>query len=222
MSSLLATLPGIVPDGPLHPGLGLGGFVIGISVAATAGRSTRAWSTLVVLCSWVVIAAIQGDWSGRAFFDRPDRALVISITAIVVVAAVAARLRRSTAAVLSLAACVGMWAIVPDTEAPLLGGGVVAGATAVAMLPGWLRDVRCRVHGLLLLLPMMGAATGTIGRPARFVPGVFVGGLAALSGLAVWSLAAALWRRQRAGAPMTVAPGRTSSTTTAPAPTTAS
>ena len=153
--------------------------------------------------------------------DRNNRGTVLIATVAVVLVAVSARLSRSTATVLSLAACAGVWTVVPDTEAPLLAGGVVAGAAAVTMIPGWLDDVRCRVHGLLLLLPVAAAATGSVGRPARFVPGTFVAVLTAVLGLAAWRVLTALWRRQRAGTPITVVSAATSSTTTAPAPTTA-
>lgn len=222
MGSLLALLPGLVPDGPLHPGLALGGVVVGVAAAAMAGRSTRAWTALVVVGWWFVTAAVNGDRLAAAFTDRGDRAVVISVTIAVALAAVSARPSRSTATVMAIAACAGVWAIVPDTEAPLLAGAVLVGATAVTLLPDWLEDSRRRIHGVLLVLPVAAAAIGSVGRPARFGPGILAAALTAALGLTAWQVLRVLWRRQRAGTPITVAPAGTSSTTTAPAPTTAS
>lgn len=222
MDWTLLALPGIIPEGPLHPGLAIALIPAGASAALMAGRSTRAWTILVAVATLGLIAGVQGDWLTGGYLARSDRGLVGVALLGVLIVGTAARMRRSTATVVSICACAGVWAVVPDTEAPLIAGGIIAGAGALTLLPGWLADVRHHIHGLLPVLAVVAAAVGSIGRPPRFEPASVVGLLAALAGLAVWTVGGAVSHRQRAGTPTTVAPGATSSTTTAPAPTMAS
>lgn len=226
MAGLLAALPGIVPDGPLHPALATAGVVAGVAVAVVAGQHTVRWLFAVLSGSALLYTGSQGDGLWSAVFDRPDRLWVAAAIAVVPVLGAAVRPRRSTATAAALCACGGVWAVVPDTEAPLLAAAVLGGAAAMAALPGWLPDARRSLHSLLLLLPLWAAAAGSIGRPARFGPGLLAAMVTGALGVAGWCsfeavLRGVVVRRQRAGTPTTVAPGATSSTTTAPAPTTA-
>lgn len=221
MVRLLAALPGVVPDGPLHPGIAWAGVVAGVAVAAVAGQHTVRWLIAVLSGSAVLYMGSQGDGLWPAVFDRPDRLSVATAIVVVPMLGAAVRPRRTTATAAALCACGGVWAVVPDTEAPLLAAAVLFGAAAVAALPGWLPDARRAVHSLLLLLPLWAAAAGSIGRPARFGPGLVCALATGASGVAAWCWFETVLRRQRAGTPTTVAPGATSSTTTAPAPTTA-
>ena len=226
MVRLLAALPGVVPDGPLHPGIAGAGVVAGVALAAVAGQHAVRWLFAVLAGSAVLYMGFQGDGLWSAVFDRPDRLSVAAAIVGVPMLGAALRPRRTTATAAALCACGGVWAVVPDTEAPLLAAAVLCGAAAATALPGWLPDSRRSVHSLLLLLPVWAAAVGSIGRPARFGPGLIGALVAGALGVAGWcsfeaGLRGAVSRRQRAGTPTTVAPGATSSTTTAPAPTTA-
>lgn len=213
-------LAGLVPDGPLHPDLALLGLVAGLAAAVVVGRHARAWTLAVVATALGLAHGAQGGLLADCL-DRGDRASVTGVTVAVVAVAVAARPRWSSAIVATGAASAAVWAVVPDTEVALLGAAVLVGATVVRLLPGWLPDDRRRGNGALVLLPAIAAAVGTIGRPSRYPLAVVLGVLAAAGAVA----ASTLWsgyRRSRAGTPSTVHPGGTSSTTTAPAPTTAS
>ena len=216
-----STIWSAVPDGPLHPSLAVAGVVIGVSAAAVAGRSTGRWLAFVVTGALFLAGATLDHAPPTGFVDRADRILVIATVAAVAAVALAARMRLSTSAVIAWFGCVGVWAVVPDTEMPLLAGAVLFGAGAVGALPGWLPDRRRALHGILVQLPLAGAAVGSVGRPSRFAPALMVGALAILFGLALRELGVAVRLRQRAGTPTTAVSGTTSCTTTAPAPTTA-
>jgi hypothetical protein len=221
MDGMLFAVAGLVPEGPLHPKLLAIGLVAGVAVAAVAGRSTQRWFVGVLLAGGALVSAVQGDVLLAGFVDRNDRSVVAGSTLALVMAAVTARPRWSTAVIGTLGACAGVWAIVPDTEVPLTVAAVLAGASALRCLPGWMPGRRGRANGALVVLPLVGAAAGSIGRPSRFEPALAVGALTGLLTLAAWYLVVLMWQRQRAGTPTTVVPAATSSITTAPAPTTA-
>jgi len=222
MDATSLILAGLVPQGPLHPKLVVIGVVAGIAAAAIAGRSEGRWSLYVLAAAGLLVVAVQGDVLWGGVVDREDRRLVVGATVAVVAASAAVRPRWSTALIASIGACAGVWTIVPDTEVALLVGSVLVGATALRLLPGWMPDRRGRLNGSLLLLPLVGAAAGSIGRTARYEPALVVGSLGVLLSISGWTFVRLAWRRQRAGTPTTLVPGPTSSTTTAPAPTTAS
>ncbi|MEQ8840695.1 MAG: hypothetical protein RIB98_06915 [Acidimicrobiales bacterium] len=221
----------VVPEGPLHPSLAVAGIVVGVSAAVVAGPGLRRWLLFVVGAAAVLISATADRAPHLAFTDHADRAHVLATSVAILVAAALARMPRSTATLVALAGCAGVWAIVPDTEVPLLGGAVLLGAGVIGAIPGWLPDRRSVLHSSLLLLPLAGASWGSIGRPSRFTPAIAVGAVTVMLALAVRALARTARRSrgrssrraraQRAGTPMTVDPAATSSTTTAPAPTTA-
>ncbi len=225
VTALVATIT-VVPEGPLHPSLAVVALVAGLAGALVAGRDAGRWLVLEIPLVVALVTAAQGPVLRDGIIDHPRRTTVV--TALIVVGMVGAviRPRWSTAVVVAVAGCAGIWAIVPDTEAPLIVGAGLAGGAALRLLPGWIPDSRRRSHAWLLLLPVVAAAAGSLGRPARFGPALVVGALTAFAAvvvvrLCVMRLFGALRRRQRAGTPTTVAPASTSSTTTAPAPTTA-
>jgi len=209
----------LVPDGPLHPVDALWGLSTGLVVALVAGRRAQRWLVLVAVALGAVIVARRGGEVLDGYLDRPDSAAVLGTTAAVVALSALRPLRVSTTACVALAGCAGVWAVVPDTEIPLIAGAVLAGAAT--RLP---RDAVIRPAGWLLLAPLIAAVAGSVGRPSRLVPAlalaVAAGGVALLAASLLRAVASR--RRQRAGTPTTVAPGATSVVTTAPAPTTAS
>lgn len=219
MGPMPPLLAGLVPDGPLHPELALLGVVAGVAAAVVVGRRERVWTLAVVAISLGAAQSVQGALLA-GFLDRGDRVSVVGVTVAVTGVAVAARPRWSSAVVATFAAVATVWAVVPDTEVALLAASVLAGATLVRLLPGWLPDDRRRVNGVLVLLPAVSAAVGTIGRPSRYPFALVLVLLAAAGAVAAWSAGSA-YRRGRAGTPSTVVSGATSSTTTAPAATTA-
>ena len=224
MHGALTTLAaGLVPEGPLHPTLLVTGLVAGLAGSAVAGRDGTRWLLITVAGAVLLAQFGQDDVLRAAFGARDDRAVVVATTIAVAVAGLVLRPRWSTAVVAAIGATAGVWAVVPDTEVPLICGAVLAGASLVRCLPGWLPDERRRGNGVVFVLPALSAAAGTIGRTGRHVPALALGVLGAVLALSTFRLARAVWRsRQRAGTPTTVAPGATSSITTAPAPTTAS
>ncbi|MDW3217885.1 MAG: hypothetical protein R8F63_04665 [Acidimicrobiales bacterium] len=208
----------LIPDGPLHPEDAVLALVAGVAVGIAFRRRSFAWIVGVLAAAWWLLRWRYGTVLADAVAARGQPLGVIAL--IVAPAALLASrpLRPRTVAVLTVGALAGIWAMVPDTEAPLIAGAAVAGATVVAMRRGGELPAH-RAAGALVLLPLCAALVGSVGRPERLGPALVVGLLGA--GLAASSMG--LWRvlRQRAGTPTTVAPAATSSTTTAPAPTTA-
>jgi hypothetical protein len=207
----------LVPDGPLHPVDALWGLSAGLLVATVAARRAGRWLLLVAVAAGSVVLVRRGGELVDGYLDRPDAAFVVGLTAAVAVLTAVRPVRVSTSAFVAVAGCAGVWAIVPDTEVPLIVGAVLLGAAA--RLP---RDAVVRPGGWLLLGPLVSAVVGSVGRPSRLGPALLVG--VVLGGVAF--LVVTLFRvivsgRQRAGTPTTLAPGATSSVTTAPAPTTA-
>jgi len=221
VSSTLATAVRLVPEGPLHPLDALTFALLGVTLAFVVGRHTGRWVALVVAGAFVFISVSQGDVVASGFIDHGERLLVLGTTAGVIAVAAGLRMRWTTAALVSLSACAGVWAVVPDTEVPLMAGSLLVGATAVHAVFGSMPGARHWFTAALLLLPLAGAAAGSAGRPARFAPAVIVGLLVVFLGIAAVGLLRTAWSLQRAGTPTTVSPGATSSMTTAPAPTTA-
>lgn len=223
MYATVTTLAGLVPEGPLHPTLFVTGVVAGLAGSAVAGRDGTRWLLTTVAGAVLLVQLTQDDVLRAALGVRDDRAVVVAATVAAVVAGTILRPRWSTAVIAAVGATAGVWTVVPDTEVPLICGAVLGGASLVRCLPGWLPDERRRRNALLFLLPALSAAAGTIGRTGRHVPALALGVLGAMLALSTWRLVRVVGRSvQRAGTPTTVAPGATSSITTAPAPTTAS
>lgn len=210
---MLAT---IVPDGPLHPDDALYALLAGMLVGM-AMRATGRWGAVLVPIGAVL--AFEQRYPGVAWESLDGRwgplAACVATGALAALplsgpgaGSVSARL-----ALLSIALPVALvWAIVPDTEAAVIGGCVVAGAFVLGSAQ-WER----RTVVMLSFVPVFAAAVGSVGRPERLWPAlgcVLVAG--ALNGAIGWVV-----RRQRAGTPTTVVPAATSEVTTAPAPTTA-
>lgn len=208
---------GVIPEGPLHPDDAAFALIAGMLVGM-AMRATGRWGAVLVPAATVLAfearhpdvawSSIDGRWG--------------PLMACVVVGAVAAlplgRPQSETVparlALLAAAPSVALvWGIVPDTEAAVIGGCLIAGAFVLGRA-GWDR----RTLVLLHFVPVFAALVGSVGRPARLWPAL--GAVVAMAG--VVALVGWLWgRRQRAGTPTTVDLAGTSAVTTAPAPTTA-
>ncbi|GJM38972.1 MAG: hypothetical protein DHS20C19_23390 [Acidimicrobiales bacterium] len=206
----------LIPDGPLHPEDALLALVVGLVVGAAFRHRSLPWITGVVGAAWLFLRWRYGALLTDAVAAR-DRPLGIVALILAPVGLLAwSRLRPRSVAVLTIGALAGVWAVVPDTEAPLIAGALLVGATAAASL-GRAELPAHRFAGGLVLLPLGAALVGSAGRPERFGPAVMVSLLGAALVASVVRFGRVL--RQRAGTPTTVAPGATSSTTTAPAPT---
>jgi len=222
MVPLLATMLRLAaPDGPLHPVDAIVFASLGVSVAFVVGRHTARWVVLVLGSAFLLITVSEGDVITAGFAEHGRRSLVLATTAAVVAAAMIARMRWTTAVVVAVSGCAGVWAVVPDTEVPLMAGSLLLGAAAVHTVFGPLPAPRRWFNGALLLLPLAGAAAGSIGRPGRFSPALLLAVVTVVAGVAASTLLRSDWTRQRAGTPITVVPAGTSSVTTAPAATSA-
>ena len=110
-----------------------------------------------------------------------------------------------------------VWGLVADTEPAVIGGAVLTGAVVAGLgRPSVL------VAATALIGPMA-ALVGSYGRPSQLTLALGAAIGWAFGARIVVEVALAVRRRldQRAGTPMTVEPGSTSSITTAPAATTA-
>ena len=211
----------LIPDGPLHPDDAIAALFVGVAVGLVA-RFTTAGPLLVVAAAGLTLEWRHDGMLAAGVLERPSP--VWAVLGVVVVAAaiaaMAAPLRdRSVrvAGLVSLAPVGVVWGLVADTEPAVIGGAVLAGAVLAGLgRPSVL------VAAPAVVAPMV-ALVGSYGRPSQLT--------LALAAALGWAVAArigaeilfAVRRRldQRAGTPMTVAPGSTSSTTTAPAATTA-
>lgn len=206
----------LIPDGPLHPVDALWGVGVGLFVAVAARRLTGRWISMVTVAVVAVVGVRLGNQIVPGYLDRPSPVWPVLASAAAGAMAAARPRRLSVVLVGAIAACGGVWAVVPDTEVPLIAGSVLLGAAV-----GVPRGVRTRWAGLLVLIPVAAAVAGSAGRPSRLGIALAM----AVAGSMVAGAGAALitaWRsRQRAGTPMTVAPAATSVATTAPAATTA-
>ena len=203
-----------VPEGPLHPEDAVYALLFGLIVGLALRAGGRFAPALVPLAVVLAFDARHRDTAWDAVDGR--RWSVLVCLAVVALAALPGSLSREVVAVRATLFTTAMpiaavWAIVPDTEAAVIGGGVVAGAVVTA---GGTWNARTVVP--VWFVPAFAALVGSVGRPARLWP--------ALIAVVVVAVAAEFgrrWRDQRAGTPTTVAPGATSDVTTAPAPTTA-
>jgi len=211
----------VIPVGPLHPADAVYALVFGLAVGATAFRSIERWPLLVTAASIAVMSGRHPGDITEGFARRPLPWLVAALAVASLAGAWWATAHRSvqvrTAALEVAASCVAVWAVVPDTESPLIAGLVLAGAM-VFMPRG---DGRSYL-GQIWALPIGSAVIGSVGMPDRLP----VAALAAIVAVfAVNVVQSALVRLRvattRAGVPTTVVRGATSSMTTAPAPTTA-
>ena len=215
----------MIPDGPLHPTDAMLALGMGFGVAHLARTVPGVRAQLVLLATVTVLAVRQGDVVVTAWTQRPAPWLVTFglATSLLLARAHVRRRRPPTVRVAAavLAALAVVWAMVPDTEAALIAAGVLVGSLATVSGRG-----RTRRAGLLVALPYGAAVVGSIGRPATLGPALLVATLAGLTCYVVASACGAASTRAastgRAGTPATVAPGSTSSRTTAPAPTLAS
>ncbi len=224
-SALLAASAGFIPDGPLHPEDAIRALGVGLAVGvALAALDWRRGLPAVVLAAGVSLQEYRyPELLIDGFRDRPlPSNVLIGIAGAVGVLAVLLWLVRIALADLMVAAAVAVavvWAIVPDTESAVLLGGVLIAAMAFTPPTG-------RAHygdAIVLLVPAIAAVLGSVGRPERLEPAskaAIAAGLGVLLALGVGRRLVTM-QRQRAGRPTTVQPGSTSSTTTAPAPTTA-
>ena len=150
-----------------------------------------------------------------AYRGRPDTVLALGSTIAIVVVGLIGRGRVTAMAYSVVTACAAVWVVVPDTEAPLIAAAVVG--AALVRPPA---AERSRWAGLLLAMPVSAAVVGTAGRPSRL--GLAVVLVVATAGASlVVTAGIRRVKAQRAGTPTTVVSASTSSTTTAPAPTTA-
>lgn len=208
----------LIPAGPLHPVDAAWGLAVGLLVAGLARRDVGRWFALVPAGMVGVVTVLRGNELLDGYLDRPDTATALGVTLSVSVVACVRPSPVAAAVPAALAALVGVWVIVPDTEVPLIAAAFLVGAAL--RMP---REIRTRLSGTLVLFPLAAATAGSVARSERLGPAVLLGGFAWLGaqliGVGVeWRRSK---RRQRAGTPTTVAPGATSTTTTAPAPTTA-
>lgn len=205
-----------IPDGPMHPVDAGWALTAGLAVALVAWRGPRRWLLMVPAAFVAVVGWRPGAELIAGYTDRPWPLGAIVVTIVVVGLAAARPIALSTAAPATVAACAGVWLVAPDTETALIGGVLVAGACV-----GIPRNRVTRLAALLVAIPVIGAAVGTVGRPERLPTALIAGALFAAPVVAI-AMGVGRWRAQRAGTPTTVSPAGTSSITTAPAPTTAS
>lgn len=209
----------LIPDGPLHPDDAAAAVLVGLAVGLLLRRRQRAWAPTIVLVIWAVVEGRYGAAVADGFSAQGSIGLAL-IGLVALVSATALRpWRRTHLGIVVLGALAGVWAVVPDTEAPLIAGALLAAALVASSGTGRGRQAT-RLDSLLVLLPPVAAIVGVAGRPERLTPALGMAVLGALLAGAGLGLVGQLWR-SRAGTPTTVAPGSTSSTTTAPAPITA-
>lgn len=206
----------LIPQGPLHPEEFVGALLAGLLAAVFARRDPRRWAAAVMIGASCVLVQRQGAALVEGF-SHHRHGLLAALTTVLVAGLAAAVRPRSPVVIAAtvVAACAAVWMVVPDTEAPLIGGVVTA--AAVSGVPS--RSALSRWTNVLLVVPLVAAVVGSVGRPERL--GLALG-VAAVAGALVAMLSEAIRRAQRAGTPTTVVPSATSSITTAPAPTTAS
>jgi len=185
-------------------------------VGYAARPVSRRWTTFVIVAVLGVIAQRHGDVVARAWFERP-MPLLVAAGAVVTIATARALVERSRPPTMRVvipvfAALAVVWAMVPDTEAPLIAAAVMLGA-----VPGLPARDRSPCAGLLVTLPVAAAVVGTFGRPDALGPALFAAGAVGCGCYGVMTVIArsTLW----AGTPTTVVYGSTSVRTTAPAPT---
>ena len=212
----LSLIPALIPDGPLHPGDAIWAIGAGLLVAGAARRHATRWvisviSSVIVVTTWRYGSIL---WDG---LDHPDSGFVLLAAAFALLVGCARPMPVRLVAVGLVAASTAVWAVVPDTELPLIVGSAVAAA-----LVGAPSRTRSRWAGSLVVLPLWAAVVGSLGRPSRLPLALGAAGTAMVAVVSVALVVrAATKRNQRAGTPITVEPAGTSSTTTAPAPTTA-
>ncbi len=206
----------MIPDGPLHPADALLALSTGLFVGYAARPLPRRWTAFVIAAVLGVIAQRHGDVVARAWFERPMPLLIASVAVVSVASARALvdRARPPTMRVVLpvFASLAVVWAMVPDTEAPLIAAAVMLGA-----VPGLPARDRSPCAGLLVALPFATAVVGTSGRPEALGPALVAGAAAGCAFYGVMTVIArsTLW----AGTPATVVYASTSVRTTAPAPT---
>ena len=210
-------LAGVIPEGPLHPDDAAFALVAGMLVGM-AMRATGRWGAALVPA--VTVLAFEARYPEQAWSSIDGRwtpllaGVLVGAAAALPLGGPAPEPVPARLALLAAAPPVALvWGIVPDTEAAVIGGSVIAGA----VLLGSARWDR-RTLVVLYFVPVFAALVGSVGRPSRVWPALAgIAATAAVTALVVW-----FWRRrQRAGTPTTVEFAGTSDVTTAPAPTTA-
>lgn len=210
-------LAGVVPEGPLHPDDAAFALIAGMLVGMALRAAGRWGAVLVPAATVLAFEARHPDVAWSSIDGRWGSLLAcVAVGAVGAVPLSAPRSETVSArlALFAVAPPVALvWGIVPDTEAAVIGGCVIAGAFVLGSAR-WDR----RTLALLYFVPVFAALVGSVGRPARLWPAL--GAVVVTTGVAAF--VGWLWRRrQRAGTPTTVDFAGTSAVTTAPAPTTA-
>lgn len=203
-----------VPEGPLHPDDAVSALLFGLIVGLALRAAGRFGPVLVPVAVALAFDARHRNTGWEAVDGRLGP--LLACLAVAVLASAPAVLGENRVAVrpMLLAAALpvaAVWAIVPDTEAAVIGGCVLVGAS-VCGDGTW----AARTAAPLWSVPVFAALVGSVGRPERLWPA-----LVAITATSVVVGAGVRRWRQRAGTPTTVVSGGTSSVTTAPAPTTA-
>ncbi len=194
----------MIPDGPLHPVDALVGAAAGLVTASvltgwvrcrSGARWARSDDTVTAVVSALVVAGAllirPGPGVVVSALARPDPALALAASAVVVAVVTAAGRDPGPVAATSLTgagAAAAVWALVPDTEAPLvvvglLGvGGVLALGPAVA---GGGPSVAGRTRAVVTGAVAVAALTGTVGRPDRLAPALVALTAVSLVGVAL-------------------------------------
>jgi len=208
----------IIPEGPLHPHDLIAGLVAGVLAGLLARRFSRWGPWIIVAAVAVTIETRYPGVATRGFAERPSRVFAsLALPVSGVVGLLLIRFVNSAREVMfvALVANAVVWGLVADTEPAVIVGGVVG---AALLCVGSTKA--SPATAVLVTLPAAAAIIGSVGRPSQLAPALVA---AAAAGIVVVALVMGFEQRsQRAGTPVTVASGATSSTTTAPAPTTAS
>lgn len=211
----------LIPDGPLHPDDAIAAVLVGLAVGLIA-RFTTAGPLLVVAAAGLTLEWRHDGMLVDGVLDRPSPlwamlgVLVVAIVIATIAVPLAERSMRA-AGLVALAPVGVVWGLVADTEPAVIGGAVLTGA----VIAGLGRSGRL-VAATALVAPMA-ALVGSYGRPSQLTLALGAAVVWAVGARIAAEIAFAARRRldQRAGTPMTVEPGSTSSITTAPAATTA-
>ncbi len=218
MSGAVVAQLSLIPDGPLHPDDAVAALIVGVIVGGLFGRRPVA-GPLLAAAAATTLAIRHPGFVPEGFLDRPTPVVAIAgmlVATTLAAAALRVRVPAPVHATMASAtiACAGVWATAPDTEPALIGGAVL-----VASAP-FLGRAAASWAPMVVVVPFAAAVLGTVGRPGR-LPLVLSVAVAAIVIARLADLGLRRWWGQRAGTPTTVAPGATSSVTTAPAPTTA-
>ena len=157
----------MLPDGPLHPTDAVVGMIVGVAVAVVLGGHSKRG---LVLAAAATAYAVRHQGLLDSFVDRSDPLLVV--VAVIAIGALAGTIRSAMLISIgrltlsALVATAGVWAIVPDTEAAVIGGGALAGS----LIRRGSRHAKTADRASLYAVPLAAAVIGSIGRQARLSP----------------------------------------------------